>query len=186
MKQRKRRKNRWKYKNLSTQLFLAQLLYIINLPITYLIQKVWSINVFWKKNYKQLIQHNLFCTNFKHENLFGLFAGWFLGWFGLAGAGLLWEKNTVDWLIRSGCEQAEGDKHQRPKDRNTQRNTHICSINTDPAVVWRSTKFGGSNLRFRCVPRQLGGQLHERRYILDGCLRLLGVCRYYIFIYSFP
>ena len=37
--------------------------------------------------------------------LFGLFAGWFLGWFGLAGAGLLWEENTVDWLIYAGWNQ---------------------------------------------------------------------------------
>ena len=36
---------------------------------------------------------------------FGLFVGWFLDWFGLAGAGLLWEENTVDWLIWAGWNQ---------------------------------------------------------------------------------
>jgi len=31
-----------------------------------------------------------------------MFAGWFLGWFGLAGAGLLRKKNTVGWLNKPG------------------------------------------------------------------------------------
>ena len=36
---------------------------------------------------------------------FGLFAGWFLGWFGLAGADFMWEKNTVGWLVWAGWNQ---------------------------------------------------------------------------------
>jgi len=35
----------------------------------------------------------------------GPFAGWFLGWFGLTGAGLLWEENTVGWLVWAGWNQ---------------------------------------------------------------------------------
>ena len=33
---------------------------------------------------------------------FCVFAGWFLCWFGLVGADLLWKENTVDWLNKTG------------------------------------------------------------------------------------
>ena len=35
----------------------------------------------------------------------GLFAGWCWCWFGLVGAGFLWEKNTVGWLVWAGWNQ---------------------------------------------------------------------------------
>jgi len=34
-----------------------------------------------------------------------VFAGWFLGCFELAGAGLFWEENTVDWLNKHSWNQ---------------------------------------------------------------------------------
>ena len=37
--------------------------------------------------------------------IIGVFAGWFLGWFELADAGLLWEKNIVGWLNKSDWNQ---------------------------------------------------------------------------------
>ena len=41
----------------------------------------------------------------KRRKKSGVFAGWFLDWFGLVGAGLLWEENTIDWLNKSGWNQ---------------------------------------------------------------------------------
>jgi len=41
----------------------------------------------------------------KANKWIGLFAGWFLGWFRLASAGLLWEENTVGWLVWTGWNQ---------------------------------------------------------------------------------
>ena len=36
---------------------------------------------------------------------FTLFVGWCWRWFGLADAGFLWEKNTVDWLNKPSWNQ---------------------------------------------------------------------------------
>ena len=37
--------------------------------------------------------------------IMGLFAGWCWCWFGLAGAGFLWDENTVGWLVWAGWNQ---------------------------------------------------------------------------------
>ena len=101
--------------------------------------------------------------------LIGLFAGWFLGWFGLAGAGLLWEKNTVGWLKPTS-------EHAAYFHSQSQVNHHLLCYST--YIVRIVT---GSNHHKRNCSRCEGGLIqttgHVRGFsLIFSCLMIRVYC----------
>ena len=106
-------------------------------------QKQKSIGIYQIYLGKKQNKENKFALRgegFAHTD--GVFAGWFLSWFGLTGAGLLWEKNTIDGLNKSGWNQQTNRVRAGERGRNliTNNNMKFERTRTRSLIHTSSTK----------------------------------------------